>query len=235
MGRPSQYIASMVNATKNPTKNPELAKGVRALGRYAQSKKSHKFFYAGKKQKFTKAEKPAAKCEMESRYYSAVDVKKPIPSRKGNHKPTRLRKSITPGTVLIVLAGRFKGKRVVFLKQLDSGLLLVTGPYKINGVPLRRINQVYAISTSTKVDVSGVDVSNIDDAFFKKAEGAKKKSGGFFDNPTKTNVITEERKSAQKAVDEKVTAVVEAVPVLHHYLNAKFSLTRGQYPHQLKF
>src|SRR5260370_38153234 len=91
------------------------------------------------------------------RFYPADDVKKPKKSRK-THNPAALRSSITPGTILILLAGRFKGKRVVFLKQLASGLLLVTGPYKINGVPLRRVNQAYVISTSTKIDLSGHQV-----------------------------------------------------------------------------
>lgn len=91
------------------------------------------------------------------RYYPADDVRQPKKSRK-SPKPSKLRPSIVPGSVLIVLAGRFRGKRVVFLKQLESGLLLVTGPYKINGVPLRRVNQAYVIATSTKVDLEGFEV-----------------------------------------------------------------------------
>lgn len=69
----------------------------------------------------------------EPRFYPADDVKTPL-KRRVIKKPTALRSSIKPGTILILLAGRFKGKRVVFLKQLPSGLLLVTGPFKINGV-----------------------------------------------------------------------------------------------------
>ncbi len=101
------------------------------------------------------------------RFYPAEDVKKPVKARKTNH-PTHLRESITPGTILILLAGRFKGKRVVFLKQLSSGLLLVTGPYKVNGVPLRRVNQAYVFATGTSIDVSKCHVS-IPSPFFSSS------------------------------------------------------------------
>ena len=56
----------------------------------------------------------------------------------------------------------------VVLKSLASGNLLVTGPYSVNGVPLRRVNQAYVIATSTKISLDGVN-ANIDDSFFKSA------------------------------------------------------------------
>ena len=87
---------------------------------------------------------------------------------------TKLRKGLEPGRVLILLAGRYRGKRVVFLKQLQSGLLLVSGPLKVNGVPLKRVNQVYTVTTSTKVNVSGVNVDNINDDLFKKERTGRK-------------------------------------------------------------
>ena len=105
--------------------------------------------------------------EVAPRFYASEDIPTPF-ARRNVAKPAKLKESMTPGTVIILLAGRFRGKRVVFLKQLASGLLLVTGPFKVNGVPLRRVNQAFTIATSTKVPLAGVNVDKIDDAYFAK-------------------------------------------------------------------
>jgi len=173
------------------------------------------------------------------RYYPAEDIRKPKKSRK-TVVPTKLRSSITPGTVLILLAGRFRGKRVVFLKQLESGLLLVTGPFRINGVPLRRVNQSYVIATSTKIDFEGITIDEkIDDAYFAKAtvKGRTSAEEEFFADgePKEKEPFPESKAADQKTVDKAIIAAIKEEEYLAKYLKATFGLTKGQYPHQLRF
>ncbi|KAI6130436.1 ribosomal protein L6e-domain-containing protein [Pisolithus croceorrhizus] len=173
------------------------------------------------------------------RFYPAEDVRLPKKSRK-SPKPAKLRSTIVPGTVLILLAGRFRGKRVVFLKQLDSGLLLVTGPYKINGVPLRRVNQAYVIATSTKLDLEGFKVDpRINDTYFAKAttKGSISAEAEFFceGKPKPKEPFPEAKSGDQKEVDKVVIAAVRKQENLVKYLKASFGLTKGQFPHQMVF
>ncbi|XP_059434735.1 large ribosomal subunit protein eL6z-like [Corylus avellana] len=227
--------------TPKVSRNPDLIRGV---GKFSRSKMYHKRGLWAIKAKNggvfprhdaqPKAPSPA---EKPPKFYPADDVKKPLVNKR-KHKPTKLRASITPGTVLIILAGRFKGKRVVFLKQLSSGLLLVTGPFKINGVPLRRVNQSYIIATSTKVDISGVNVDKFDDKYFaKEAQKKKKKGEGEFFEAEKEekNVLPQEKKDDQKTVDTPLIKFIEGVADLKAYLAARFSLKSGMKPHELKF
>merc|ERR1712106_547688 len=133
----------------------------------------------------------------------------------------------------IMLGGRFRGKRVVFLKQLSSGLLLVTGPYQLNGVPLRRVNQAYCISTSASVDVKGADVSKIDDAFFARTKKPKSKKDGeefFGDADEKPELV-----AAQKAIDGALVPVIKKTPLMDGYLKTLFSLSKADVPHKMKF
>lgn len=163
----------------------QLARGISKVGR---GKNYHRRgLWALKKKhggKFpTTAVKPKAevKAAKAPKFYPPEDVPKPL-NKNVVKRPTSLRASITPGTILILLTGRFKGKRVIFLRQLASGLLLVTGPFAVNGVPVRRVNQAYVIATSTKVDINGVDTSKINDHFFNKPpkDREKKSDEEFF-------------------------------------------------------
>ncbi|CAD6578977.1 MAG: hypothetical protein TREMPRED_002317 [Tremellales sp. Tagirdzhanova-0007] len=171
-----------------------------------------------------------------SKFYPSEDVRRPRVSRKIPGKAI-LRSSITPGTVLILLAGRFSGRRVVCLKQLPSGLLLVTGPFKLNGVPLRRVSQAYVIATSTKVDVSSVSIpESVNDSYFSKSKTAKtSKEGEFFGENKEKKTLSEERKSEQKTVDGSLMNMIKKVDNLSKYLRASWGLSKSDRFHELKF
>ncbi|CAI2736437.1 unnamed protein product [Schistosoma spindalis] len=153
----------------------------------------------------------------------------------------KIRSSIQPGTILILLAGPHKGKRVVFLKALKSGLLLVTGPFKYNGVPLRRVNQCYVIATSTRINISELEIpKHIDDEYFRRADLKEHKTEAekLFSTETKKYTVSDTRKEDQKVVDNQIRASIKSHPdskILHAYLRSLFSLGKRDYPHKMIF
>ncbi|KAK0081249.1 hypothetical protein PV325_012513 [Microctonus aethiopoides] len=152
-----------------------------------------------------------------------------------------VRPSLVPGTILILLAGPHKGKRVVLLKALASGLLLVTGPFLINACPLRRVSQNFVIATSTKIDMKDVKIpKNLDDEYFKRKRDkrAKKEEGDIFSKKKDEYKPSDQRKADQKIVDKMVIAAIKKhadKKMLFTYLSAMFGLRSSQYPHRLKF
>lgn len=176
-----------------------------------------------------------------SKWYPAEDEATPKKVRKSikAHVP---RSSLTPGTVLILLAGRFRGKRVILLKHISQGVLLVTGPFKINGVPLRRVNARYVIATSQKVDLAGVDQAKIDeiasDKYFARENSEKKASEEAFfkqgEKPEKKSPSSS-RAADQKAVDKALLSTIKKQALLASYLASTFSLRKGDKPHEMKW
>jgi len=236
VSKAKKVVAKVLSRTKNAKKAPHNPSAT--VGRSASYKRSGRWAVKAKNGKFPVAKPVAKKAEAAAKapkFYPAEDLKTPF-ARRSVAKAAKLRESITPGTVLILLAGRFRGKRVVFLKQLASGLLLVTGPYKINGVPIRRVNQAFVIATTTKVDVSGVDTAKFDDKYFaKKAVKKTKSADAFFAADAQKEELSPARKADQKAVDSKVLAAVAKTEFLKPYLNSRFSLAKGQAPHSMVF
>ena len=172
-------------------------------------------------------------------FYPADDIKKPL-KRTIEHKQTKLRASIAPGQVLILLAGHFKGKRVVFLKQLESGLLLVAGPYGVNGVPAKRVNQRYVIATSEKVDVSGAAAAaaKFTDASFKKPakdRSNKKSEEEFFKVDLAKKELPADYLENNKALDKALGDAIAKTPYLKEYMSTLFTLKSGDKPHEMKF
>ncbi|KAG8346386.1 putative Ribosomal protein L6e [Trypanosoma vivax] len=169
---------------------------------------------------------------------------------------TTLRKSCSPGTIAIILAGRFRGRRVVILKQLPgNGPLVISGPMKYNGVPIRRIDSRYVIATSTKVNIADVDTSAITAELFKRPKQEKrvKSEADFMDGKAKKEAERKARKTAkaspkgtvsdaraqlQKKIDTALIQAIEKDPLGKEkvgYLHSVFTIKPGDAPHRMKW
>jgi large subunit ribosomal protein L6e len=145
------------------------------------------------------------------------------------------------------------------VNNLGQGVLLVTGPFKVNGVPLRRVNARYVIATSTKVDLKEINkdvVKRVSDEKYFAHDPSEKKKGeeAFFKQGQKPEVcrnvwvmwtvlmlllqkkeISKTRVEDQKGLDKAIISAVKKVPFLEDYLGSSFSLRKGDKPHEMVF
>ena len=174
--------------------------------------------------------------KLKKNWYPVSNLKSHFVRKCKIPKASHISAPLTPGQVVIILSGRFRGRRVVYLKKLESNLLLVTGPYKYNGVPLKRVNAAYVLPTNTKLKLDGEVAKNVNDKSFQRVKIVREKAENFFeDEKTKKERITEDRKKLQNEVDTVVKKAVDEVPMMKEYLRNRFALKNGDKPHLMKF
>ena len=105
--------------------------------------------------------------------------------KKGAFPKVTLRRRLTPGTVVILVAGRqhYKGIRMIFVKLLESGHLLLAGPHSLNRRPLMPVLQNFVIATSTKIPLTKeatLAAKKINFSMFKTVKKQKPKDSGIF-------------------------------------------------------
>ena len=174
--------------------------------------------------------------KLKKNWYPVSNLKSHFKRQCKAPKASHISAPLTPGQVVIILSGRFRGRRVVYLKKLESNLLLVTGPYKYNGVPLKRVNAAYVLLTNTKLNINAEIAKNVNDKFFDRVDIERAKEEDFFeDKEKKKGRISEDKKKLQTEVDTEVKKAVDAVPMMKEYLRNRFALKNGDKPHLMKF
>jgi len=250
--RPVEEVKKQIKVIKRAGGTVQFARSLKRVVKQENVRrhKNAQKINAEKKAKDDKPKKvnPFKVCRMRKVYQTQLPMRLAAAkgSKKQYKKPTKLRKSLVPGTVCIILNGRHQSKKCVFLKQLRrSGLCLVTGPYGVNKVPLRRIDQRFVQPTSIHLPLpEGFKVpGHIDDAWFKKKRGTKsqvttKATEAMVKSVKKTKAKPNlSRKKAQRFVDEAVMKSFKKHDdkMVVKYMKRPFGLVGERYAHNIKF
>jgi large subunit ribosomal protein L6e len=147
---------------------------------------------------------------------SLTNVDRVIKQKKISRKKRYKEKLLQKGSILILLGKKYNGKKCVFLKYSREGALIVSGPYSINGVPLRRINHKNALQTEININLTGLNIEFLNDKYFDYL----KKSDELSSRMQKEKLITLHR-IRQKVIDKFLEKEIKKNFFLEFYLKTK--------------
>eukprot|EP00477_Mikrocytos_mackini_P000576 GAHX01000615.1.p1 GENE.GAHX01000615.1~~GAHX01000615.1.p1 ORF type:complete len:184 (-),score=37.24 GAHX01000615.1:34-585(-) len=167
-----------------------------------------------------------------------------ILQKKGS-MPTKRFQQKTPvrqiGTIVILLDGKFAGKRAVLLSNRKNGNVLVAGPSSVNGVGLTFIESIKVLGTSVVLDISKVgfdfETINFNDIRISREERRKNwhDSDREFMAEVKNTVDTDKVKELNDKVNSVLVGEIKKQELLEEYLKDKFGLKAEDKFHAMKF
>mmetsp|Transcript_12968 Transcript_12968/g.20378 ORF Transcript_12968/g.20378 Transcript_12968/m.20378 type:complete len:195 (-) Transcript_12968:1327-1911(-) len=123
--------------------------------------------------------------------------------------------NIDIGSILILLNRKYEGKKVILLGITETGLFVVSGPFNLTGVPLRRVNPAYTIPTGAKLKLNDFRPEKLNDVYFKRLSENK--------NSKKEYKIRSHlaHKLRQMEIDSKLNKLINQDLFLPAYLKAR--------------
>lgn len=137
------------------------------------------------------------------------DIKK-LYFEKHNRKPQTPRTDLTVGDMVVVLEGRYAGSKVIFLKQINDNMAIVSGVKEINNIGIFKINERYLFKLS--VNIGNISTDSITDDIYESKLNEE---------------INEEKKAAvNETINNMLIASISKVDFLKGYMIEPFQVNR---------
>ncbi|AEA38705.1 60S ribosomal protein L6B (nucleomorph) [Cryptomonas paramecium] len=70
------------------------------------------------------------------------------------------------GSIVIISFGKLRGKKAIILRTTKCQMFVISGPFSLNGISIRRIKPGHIITTRNRLDVDSVNTRIFDDEYF---------------------------------------------------------------------
>jgi ribosomal protein L14E/L6E/L27E len=120
------------------------------------------------------------------------------------------------GSIIILLGSKLKGKKSILLKKTREGLFVISGPFCINGISLRRIHPRFVLPTEIKIELNNFNLHFLNDDYFKFLKKTNKEISDF----ERLKLISLHR-VRQAVLDKKLKKEIEKNFFLKNYLKTR--------------